>query len=1026
MENMNAMLAQKRKSGIPLIGDLPWGSHFCQFYRTAEDLVDILVPYLRAGLENNEFCLWITSGMSSGPDAESALKAAMSPFGEFAQKGRFEAIPYDRWRAMEETSGGAVVSMLGRTGRDGFDGLRLACTAFPGKGGLEAIPRNELDAARGKNVLALFAYPHDEFNALGLMEVVKNHHVALVRNAGEWEVIETAEARIVQVEAEVLKLNEELKGKVVELSAANAALRDSRRAALNLMEDAVMARRQAEEASAGLRREIDERRRAEEELAKAKRALEHERDLLRTIFDTVPIGLAIANDPLGRHIRGNRANERILGLPSGSELSKRVPGEVAYRVLRNGKELPVDQLPMQRACRGETVTGETIDVTREDGREVTLYASTSPLLDEKGQPRGAVGAFLDITELKQAEAALQRSNARLDLLAETAGRLLSSGSPQLVVDDLCQKVMAFLDCHAFFNFLADEEAGRLCLNAYAGVSEEEAQGIEWLDYGVAICGCAAQEGCRIVAEDIPNTPDPRTELVKSYGILAYACHPLMAQGEVIGTISFGTRTRSHFTDDELALMKAVADQVAIAMERKRAEEKLRRAHDELELRVRERTEELAATIETLLGEMTQRERVEESLRRLNRLYAVLSETDQAIVRAGDRYSLFSDFCRIAVEHGGFLLSWVGLVDEADGRLQVAVACGATGYLDGIYVTANEEAAGQGPGGTSIREGTYCICNDFQNDPRTRPWHDQGEKHGVQSSASIALREDGRVIGALTLYAGERDFFDEQHVALLRQMGADISFALDNLKREARRREAELALREKEQLLMQQSRQAALGETIGNIAHQWRQPLNALGLTVQQLGLSYECGRFSKEQLETSIAKVMEIISHMSQTIDDFRNFYRPDKEKDWFKVYQVVAKTVSLVEANFREHRIGIEVPAADNLEIKGYPNEYAQVLLNILMNARDAFLERKTANARVTIRLTREGERSVVTVTDNAGGIAPEIMERIFDPYFTTKEQDLGTGIGLFMAKTIIEKNMGGRLTARNVDDGAEFRIEV
>jgi signal transduction histidine kinase len=113
-------------------------------------------------------------------------------------------------------------------------------------------------------------------------------------------------------------------------------------------------------------------------------------------------------------------------------------------------------------------------------------------------------------------------------------------------------------------------------------------------------------------------------------------------------------------------------------------------------------------------------------------------------------------------------------------------------------------------------------------------------------------------------------------------------------------------------------------------------------------------------------------------------------------------------------------------MEIKGYPNEYAQVLLNILMNARDALLERETADPRVTVRAWMEDGRSVVTLTDNAGGIGEEIIEKIFDLYFTTKENDLGTGIGLFMSKTIIEKNMGGRLTVRNTADGAEFRIEV
>lgn len=234
------------------------------------------------------------------------------------------------------------------------------------------------------------------------------------------------------------------------------------------------------------------------------------------------------------------------------------------------------------------------------------------------------------------------------------------------------------------------------------------------------------------------------------------------------------------------------------------------------------------------------------------------------------------------------------------------------------------------------------------------------------------------------------------------------------------------LRVKDRMLMQQSRMAAMGEMLGNIAHQWRQPLNVLGLRIQQLGLSYEFGEFSKEFLDDNIGKVMEIVQHLSQTIDDFRNLSMPDKKKMLFRVDQVVTKTVALIEESFKEQRISIEVSTTGEPQINGYPNEFGQVLLNILINARDALQERQTCDARVTVRSWTEEGRSVVTIADNACGIDEEIMGKIFDPYFTTKDLGKGTGVGLFMSKTIIEKNMGGRITAYNAGDGAEFRIEV
>ncbi|BCS52193.1 CHASE2 domain-containing protein [Geobacter sp. SVR] len=234
------------------------------------------------------------------------------------------------------------------------------------------------------------------------------------------------------------------------------------------------------------------------------------------------------------------------------------------------------------------------------------------------------------------------------------------------------------------------------------------------------------------------------------------------------------------------------------------------------------------------------------------------------------------------------------------------------------------------------------------------------------------------------------------------------------------------LRQKEQMLIQQSRMAAMGEMLNNIAHQWRQPLNVLGLALQQVGLFYEYGKLDKELLDANIAKAMKILLHLSQTIDDFRNFSTPDKEKSLFRVDQVIARTVSLIEESFRNQNITIEMRVIGEPCINGYPNEFGQVILNILMNARDAFLERGTRNARVEVCSRTEHGKTVVTIADNAGGISEEIMGSIFDAYFTTKELGKGTGVGLFMSKTIIEKNIGGRLTARNTGEGVEFRIEA
>jgi signal transduction histidine kinase len=244
--------------------------------------------------------------------------------------------------------------------------------------------------------------------------------------------------------------------------------------------------------------------------------------------------------------------------------------------------------------------------------------------------------------------------------------------------------------------------------------------------------------------------------------------------------------------------------------------------------------------------------------------------------------------------------------------------------------------------------------------------------------------------------------------------------------EERIRKAVDELREKDRILNIQGRQAVMGELISNIAHQWRQPLNMLGLLAQELYMTYQKEGFTKELFESNVKRTMEIIQHMSRTIEDFRNFSTPDRKKTDFKVLEVIAKTLSLLEGSLEAHLIRTEVEQEVDPAISGYPNDYSQVLLNILINARDAFVARKVDSPSIVIRVFSENGRTVVTITDNAGGIAPEIIDRVFEPYFTTKGPEQGTGIGLFMSKTIIEKNMNGLLSVRNTGSGAQFRIEV
>jgi len=327
----------------------------------------------------------------------------------------------------------------------------------------------------------------------------------------------------------------------------------------------------------GVNLDITERKRVEEAVAEARRQVQ-------SIIDNTP-AIVYAFDLEERFLMANNALAQLLNSTPEQMIGKRrhefMPREDADWHEENDRRV----IEVGRALEFE-------EYSQLKGRSITWLTTKFPLRDAQGRIYAVAGISPDITERKRSEEAVLKGRARFKLLSDTTWQLLATDSPQTVVNELCREVMAHLDCQAFFNFLVDEDIGRLHLNAWAGIPEKEARKIEWLDYGVAVCGCVAREGAPISAENIFEVPDPRTELVKSYGIQAYACHPLKVGDRLIGTLSFGTKTRTSFSPDDLALMRTVTDQVATAMERIRLIKELQKSRDELENRVRARTEEL--------------------------------------------------------------------------------------------------------------------------------------------------------------------------------------------------------------------------------------------------------------------------------------------------------------------------------------------------------------------------------------------------------------------------------------------------
>ncbi|MCF7919378.1 MAG: response regulator [Candidatus Cloacimonetes bacterium] len=234
------------------------------------------------------------------------------------------------------------------------------------------------------------------------------------------------------------------------------------------------------------------------------------------------------------------------------------------------------------------------------------------------------------------------------------------------------------------------------------------------------------------------------------------------------------------------------------------------------------------------------------------------------------------------------------------------------------------------------------------------------------------------------------------------------------------------IRMKDHIMMLQSRQAVMGEMIGHIGHQWRQPLNTIGLLTQSMLFSFRNNNLTDEVFDERVSKIMEILDHMSVTIDDFRDFFNPNREKTTFEADRIIRKTISFVENSFQKHKITLRYEKEDDCIIEGFENEYSQVLMNLLINAKDALVHNRQDNRKIAIRLSSQLGQSCLEVEDNAGGIPEEIRENIFQPYFTTKKDHKGTGLGLYICRTIVEKNMSGKIEIRNTNTGVIFTIRI
>jgi len=253
-----------------------------------------------------------------------------------------------------------------------------------------------------------------------------------------------------------------------------------------------------------------------------------------------------------------------------------------------------------------------------------------------------------------------------------------------------------------------------------------------------------------------------------------------------------------------------------------------------------------------------------------------------------------------------------------------------------------------------------------------------------------------------------------------------------LQEEVKRKVEEL--RKKDELLVSKLRMAAMGEMLSMIAHQWRQPLGAISNILMGIDLKIKMGKFDlscKEErkyflqfLDHKHAHIKQNLTYLSHTIDDFKNFFKPDKKKAETTIIQPIERALSLVRQSLEDHGIIVSTQYETDAEVLMVSNEIMQVILNILKNSEANFKERNTKNPHITIHTKKDKKAICVILCDNGGGISEKIISRIFDPYYTTKDEINGTGLGLYMSKMMVEEHHNGRLIVKNTEDGVCFTL--
>jgi len=445
---------------------------------------------------------------------------------------------------------------------------------------------------------------------------------------------------------------------------------------------------------------------------------------------------------------------------------------------------------------------------------------------------------------------------------------------------------------------------------------------------------------------------------------------------------------------------------------------------------------LIAVYMYLEREIARRRASEKRLMLLNRLYSVLSQVNQAIVRIRDREELFRETCRIAVEYGQLRMAWVGVVDAETGMVRPAAHWGVEdGYLAGVSISVADDASGRGPTGAALREGRVFVCRDIASDERMLPWRDAAIARGYRSAAAFPVQLDGKTACALTVYAADAGVFDEETLALLKEVAVDLSFALASIDQEAQRHAAEEQIRqmnadlellvsERTTQLAEANRELAArneelahssrmkSEFLARISHEFRTPLNAIvGFSDV---LAEEPDGPLNESYREYIRHVRQGAHHLLDLVNDVLDLSRIEAGRielryEEFAAGDALSEALGATTALAEIKQIHVEAAADRDIRVYADRTRFKQILYNLLSNAVKFTPERGS----VQVTVGREGGEVRIEVADTGVGIPIEEQSAIFREFHQVAPGAggrEGAGLGLAITKRLVELH-GGRI---------------